>query len=79
MGHLPIVLSKAKLRLGAEIRNRIKTNLIKEVVITTLEVAFLHNRLEDRKRRLEGAIALAPQKTGFAALLREVEWHFNEL
>ena len=41
--------------------------------MATLEVAFLHSQLEDRKRRLEAAIALAPQKTGFAGLLREVD------
>jgi len=41
--------------------------------MATLEVTFLHSQLEDRKRRLEAAIALAPQKTGFAGLLREVD------
>ena len=41
--------------------------------MATLEVAFLHNQLEDRKRRLEAAIALAPEKAGFAGLLREVD------
>jgi len=41
--------------------------------MATLEVAFLHNQLEERKRRLEAAIALAPQKTGLAGLLREVD------
>lgn len=41
--------------------------------MATLEVAFLHNQLEDRKRRLETAIALAPQKAGLAGLLREVD------
>jgi phosphoserine phosphatase RsbU/P len=41
--------------------------------MATLEVAFLHSQLEERKRRLEAAIALAPQKTGFAGLLREVD------
>lgn len=41
--------------------------------MATLEVAFLHNQLEDRKRRLEAAIALAPQKAGLAGLLREVD------
>jgi len=40
---------------------------------TTLEISFLHNQLEDRKRRLESAIALAPQKAGLASLLREVD------
>ena len=41
--------------------------------MATLEIAFLHSQLEDRKRRLEAAIALAPQKAGFAGLLREVD------
>jgi sigma-B regulation protein RsbU (phosphoserine phosphatase) len=41
--------------------------------MATLEVAFLHNQLEERKRRLEAAIALAPQKAGLAGLLREVD------
>lgn len=41
--------------------------------MATLEVSFLHNQLEDRKRRLEEAIALAPQKAGIAGLLREVD------
>ena len=29
--------------------------------MATLEIAFLQNQLEERKRRLEDAIALAPQ------------------
>jgi sigma-B regulation protein RsbU (phosphoserine phosphatase) len=41
--------------------------------MATLEVAFLHSQLEERKHRLEAAIALAPQKAGFAGLLREVD------
>jgi sigma-B regulation protein RsbU (phosphoserine phosphatase) len=41
--------------------------------MATLEVAFLHSQLEERKRRLEAAIALAPQKAGFSGLLREVD------
>jgi sigma-B regulation protein RsbU (phosphoserine phosphatase) len=40
--------------------------------MATLEVAFLHSQLEVRKRRLEAAITLAPQKAGFVGLLREV-------
>lgn len=52
----------------------IKTTRIPlEIVMATLEVAFLQNQLEERKRRLETAIALAPQKTGLAGLLREVD------
>jgi sigma-B regulation protein RsbU (phosphoserine phosphatase) len=45
----------------------------REVVMATLEVGFLHNQLEERKRRLKQAIALAPQKAGLAGLLREVD------
>ena len=41
--------------------------------MATLEVAFLQNQLEERKRRLETAIALDPQKTGLPGLLREVD------
>jgi sigma-B regulation protein RsbU (phosphoserine phosphatase) len=41
--------------------------------MATLEIAFLHNQLEERRRRLEAAIALAPQKSGFAGLLRDVD------
>jgi phosphoserine phosphatase RsbU/P len=44
-----------------------------EVVMATLEVTFLHRQLEERKRRLEDAIAHAPQKAGLAGLLREVD------
>ena len=41
--------------------------------MATLEIAFLHNQLEDRKRRLEEAIALAPQNGGLAGLLHQVD------
>src|SRR6266516_6022179 len=41
--------------------------------MATLEIDFLQNQLEERKRRLEDAIALAPQNAGFAGLLREVD------
>jgi hypothetical protein len=41
--------------------------------MATLEVAFLHSQLEERKRRLEAAIALTSQRAGFAGLLREVD------
>jgi len=41
--------------------------------MATLEISFLHNQLEDRKRRLQEAIALAPQNGGLAGLLREVD------
>jgi hypothetical protein len=34
-------------------------------VIATLEIAFLNSQLQERKRRLEEAIALAPQRAGF--------------
>jgi phosphoserine phosphatase RsbU/P len=43
------------------------------MLMATLEVAFLHDQLEDRKRRLQQAIALAPQNGGLAGLLREVD------
>ncbi len=41
--------------------------------MATLEISFLHSQLEDRKRRLEAAIASAPRNSGFAGLLREVD------
>src|SRR5512142_2613250 len=41
--------------------------------MATLEVAFLHDQLEERKRRLEEAIALAPQQSGLTGLLHEVD------
>jgi sigma-B regulation protein RsbU (phosphoserine phosphatase) len=41
--------------------------------MAALEISFLHNQLEERKRRLEAAIALAPQNAGLAGLLREVD------
>ncbi len=41
--------------------------------MATLEVSFLHTQLEVRKRRLAEAIALAPQNTGLAGLLNEVD------
>jgi phosphoserine phosphatase RsbU/P len=41
--------------------------------MATLEVDFLHGQLEDRKRRLEQAMAMAPQNGGLAGLLREVD------
>ena len=41
--------------------------------MATLEVTFLHNQLEARKQRLEQAIALAPQNSSLAGLLREVD------
>ena len=41
--------------------------------MATLEIAFLNSQLEERKRRLEAAMALAPQKAGLAGLLREVD------
>ncbi|MGA2889688.1 MAG: SpoIIE family protein phosphatase [Terracidiphilus sp.] len=39
----------------------------------TLEVSFLQEQLEERKRRLEAAIASAPQNSGLASLLHEVD------
>jgi len=41
--------------------------------VATLEIAFLNNQLEERKRRLEAAMALSTQKAGLAGLLREVD------
>lgn len=41
--------------------------------MATLEVSFLHTQLEERKHRLEQAIALAPQNGGLANLLHEVD------
>ncbi len=41
--------------------------------MATLEVDFLHNQLEERKRRLEEAITASPQQTGLARLLRDVD------
>lgn len=41
--------------------------------MATLEITFLNNQLEDRKRRLQAAIALAPQNAGLDGLLREVD------
>lgn len=41
--------------------------------MATLEINFLHDQLEQRKRRLEAAMALSPQKGGLSGLLREVD------
>jgi sigma-B regulation protein RsbU (phosphoserine phosphatase) len=41
--------------------------------MATLEINFLHSQLEERKRRLEAAIASAPPNSGFAGLLRQVD------
>ncbi len=41
--------------------------------MATLEVTFLQNQLEERKRRLEQAISLAPLNGSLAGLLREVD------
>jgi len=41
--------------------------------MATLEVTFLSSQLEDRKRRLEQAMAMAPRNAGLAGLLREVD------
>jgi phosphoserine phosphatase RsbU/P len=43
------------------------------MVMATLETAFLNNQLEERKRRLEAAIAVAAPNAGLAGLLREVD------
>jgi sigma-B regulation protein RsbU (phosphoserine phosphatase) len=41
--------------------------------MATLEVSFLQNQLEERKRRLEQAITLAPRNGNLAGLLRDVD------
>jgi sigma-B regulation protein RsbU (phosphoserine phosphatase) len=41
--------------------------------MATVEMDFLHGQLEERKRRLESAIALAPENANVEALLREVD------
>jgi len=41
--------------------------------MATMEITFLNRQLEERKRRLEAAIALAPQNGGLAGLLKEVD------
>jgi len=41
--------------------------------MATLEISFVQNQLELRRRRLEDAIALAPQNAGLTGLLREVD------
>jgi phosphoserine phosphatase RsbU/P len=41
--------------------------------MATLEIAFLNDQLQERKRRLEAAIATAPQNNGLTGLLREVD------
>ncbi len=41
--------------------------------MATVEIAFLHDQLEERKRRLEQAIALSPGNGSLAGLLHEVD------
>jgi phosphoserine phosphatase RsbU/P len=41
--------------------------------MATLEISLLHNQLEDRKRRLEAAIARGPKNAGLTGLLHEVD------
>lgn len=41
--------------------------------MATQEVVFLHQQLEDRKQRLQAAIALAPQNASLGGLLQEVD------
>ena len=41
--------------------------------MATVEITFLQGQLDDRKRRLEAALALAPSNNGLAGLLREVD------
>jgi sigma-B regulation protein RsbU (phosphoserine phosphatase) len=54
----------------AESNNGIRT---KEVVVATLEAGFLQSQLEERKRRLEVAVASAPRHSELVSLLREVD------
>jgi sigma-B regulation protein RsbU (phosphoserine phosphatase) len=42
-------------------------------MMATIEAGFLQGQLEERKRRLEVAVASAPQNSGLASLLREVD------
>jgi phosphoserine phosphatase RsbU/P len=41
--------------------------------MATLEITFLQSQLEQRRQRLEAALAMAPQKGGLSSLLREVD------
>ena len=41
--------------------------------MATLESGFLHNQLEERKRRLEMAVAFEPRNSDLGSLLREVD------
>jgi sigma-B regulation protein RsbU (phosphoserine phosphatase) len=41
--------------------------------MATVEIAFLQGQLEDRKRRLEQAIAMAPKNSPLAGLLHDVD------
>lgn len=41
--------------------------------MATVEMDFLHSQLEERKRRLETAVALAPEDANVEGLLREVD------
>jgi len=45
----------------------------------TLEISFLLEQLEERKRRLEAAVASAPANSGLASLLREVDSALNRM
>jgi hypothetical protein len=41
-----------------------------ERIMVTVEITFLQSQLEERKRRLEQAIALTPRSGSLAGLLR---------
>src|SRR6201994_2151040 len=43
------------------------------MIMATLEAGFLQGQLEERKRRLEVAVASAPRNSSLAGLLREVD------
>jgi len=46
---------------------------LRVIIMATIEASFLHGQLEERKRRLEVAVASAPKNSGLAGLLREVD------
>src|ERR1700734_2561471 len=46
---------------------------LRGILMATLEASFLQGQLEERKRRLEVAVASAPRNSGLAGLLREVD------
>src|ERR1700757_2199251 len=49
------------------------TNWTREIFVATLESGFLQSQLEERKRRLEMAVASEPRNLELGSLLREVD------